>query len=128
MAALIALIVFCCLFAFYLYNKCPSKIFPGNSLTYLLGATLACVAIIGNLEKAALILSVPFFLEFFLKLRGGFQKQSYGKFEDGKLVSLYKRIYSIPHFFTQSGKFSEKQVVYFIYLIEIVFAVLIWVV
>ena len=128
MGALIALIIFCALLAFYFYNKFPAKIFPGNSLTYLLGGGLACVAIIGDIEKAALIISIPFILEFVLKLRGGFKKQSYGEFKDGKLRSLYDKIYSIPHFFTRTGRFSERKLVYCIYLIEIIFAALIWVI
>ena len=59
-AALIALMTFACVLAFYFYNKYPAKILPGDSLTYLLGGSLACIAIVGNLEKAALICSIPF--------------------------------------------------------------------
>ena len=36
------------------------------------------------------------------------------------------KIYSIVHFFTKTGRFTEKQIVYFIYLIQILFALLIW--
>jgi len=127
-AALIALMAFASLLAFYFYNKTPAKILPGDSLTYLLGGVLATVAIIGNMEKAVLILSVPFFIEFFLKLRGKFKPQSYGYFENGKVKSFYKKIYSIPHIFTRTGKYTEKQVVYFLIFIELVFSSLVWVV
>ncbi len=128
LAALIAAVTFAALLAFYYYNKYPAKIFPGDSLTYFLGAALATIAIIGNIEKAALIVSIPFFIEFFLKARGKFKKQSFGYYENGKVKSLYGKVYSIPHLFTIKGRFTEKQVVYLILLIELVFAGLVWVV
>src|SRR3989344_1660686 len=127
-AALIAAVAFACMLGFFYYNKFPAKIFPGDSLTYLLGGTLAVIAIIGNIEKAALIMSIPFFIEFILKARGRFKNQSYGTYSNGKVKSLYNKIYSIPHFFTITGKFTEGQVVYLTMLIELVFAGLVWVV
>ncbi len=128
-SALIALMAFSALLAFYYYNKYPAKIFPGDSLTYLLGATLACIAILGNMEKAVLIVAVPFFIEFILKARGKFKKQSYGYYKDEKVCNLYgKEVYSIPHLLTRTCKYSEKQVTYFCIFIEFVFASLIWLV
>lgn len=126
--ALIALVTFASLIAFYFYNKCPAKILPGDSLTYLLGATLACIAILGNMEKACLIVSIPFFIEFFLKARSKFRAQSYGYCKDGKIHSRYKKVYSIPHIFTRTGKFTEKQITWFMILIELGFSSLIWVI
>jgi len=126
-AGLIALVIFFALLAFYYYNRCPAKILPGDSLTYLLGGSLACIAIVGNIEKAALIVSVPFFIEFFLKSRSKFKAHSYGYYKNGKIYSLYKKIYSIPHLFTRTGRYSEKQIVYFMIAIELVFSSLIWV-
>ncbi|HLC55294.1 MAG TPA: hypothetical protein VJJ75_02040 [Candidatus Nanoarchaeia archaeon] len=127
-AAAIAAIVFAALFAFWLYNKFPARIFPGDSLTYLLGASLVSVAILGNLEKAALILSVPFFVEFLLKWRSRFKAKSYGIYKNGKIMSYYEKIYSIPHIWMRAGKFTEKQVVVYCMLIELFFAGLIWIV
>lgn len=126
-AATIAFITFASLLAFYFFNKYPAKILPGDSLTYLLGAVLACIAILGDMEKKVLIAAFPFFIEFALKLRGKLKKQSYGKYKDGKVQSLYDKIYSLPHIFTITGKYTEKQVVYFLVLIELLFASLIWI-
>lgn len=125
-AVLIGLITCAALFAFIMFNFVPAKIFPGDSLTYLLGGVLVSMAIIGNMEMAALIVSIPFFFEFILKLRGRLKKQSYGTFENGKVKSLYDKIYSIPHFMTITGKYTEKQTVLFVYVIEILFCSLIW--
>lgn len=121
-----SLITFSALIAFFIYNKYPAKIFPGDSLTYLLGATLACIAILGNMERAVLLCSVPFFIEFILKARSKFKAKSYGYYKDGKIHPQYTKIYSIPHFFMKNGKFTEKQITYFLILIELIFANLIW--
>lgn len=126
-AAVIAFAVLGSLIAFMIFNKVPAKVLPGDSLTYLLGASIVCIAVVGNIEKAALIVSIPFIIEFFLKMRSKFKAQTYGKVtEHGKIISTSRKIYSIPHFFTRSGKFTEKQIVWFMILIELVFSALIW--
>ena len=126
LAAIIAFVTFAALLAFYFYNKYPAKFIAGDSLTYLLGAVLATIAIVGDLEKAAILISIPFFIEFLLKLRGKFKMKTVGYLKNGKIYSNYSNIYSLPHFFTRTGKFTERQVVYFMYLIQLFFAVLIW--
>ncbi len=126
LAALISLVIFFSLLAFFYYNKYPAKILPGDSLTYLMGAGIANVAIIGNIERAALIASIPFFIELILKLRGRLKVDSFGVYKDGKIVSKYKEIYSIPHIFTRTGKFNERQITFIMMFIELVFASLIW--
>ena len=128
-AAAIAGITFCALLAFYFYNKVPAKILAGDSLTYLLGGVLVTIAVLGNIERAAIIASIPFFIEFLLKSRGKFKKKSIGTLENGKIKSLYgKEIYSIPHILTRTGKFTEKQVVYFMILVQLIFSSLMWVI
>ncbi len=128
-AALIALITLLALIAFYIYNKYPAKILPGDSLTYLLGGVIATIAILGNIERAALIASTPFFIEFILKARAKFKAKSYGYFKNGKIISYHEnKIYSIPHIFTRTGKFTEKQIVWIMIFIELAFSSLIWVI
>ncbi|MBS3168843.1 hypothetical protein J4216_06960, partial [Candidatus Woesearchaeota archaeon] len=125
-AALIALVVFCALIAFYFYNRFPAKILPGDSLTYLLGASITVVAITGNIEKAAIVSSIPFFIEFFLKLISKFKAQSYGHYYKGKIKVNHNKIYSLPHIFAITGRYTEKQIVYFMMLIQLFFSSLIW--
>ncbi len=127
-AALIAVIICPALLAFYYYNRYPAKILPGDSLTYLIGGAMAVIAIIGNIERAALVLSIPFLIEFFLKARKRFNADSFGYYKDGKIFSKYDKIYSIPHIFTRTGKFTEKQITYFMMGIAFFFSLLIWVV
>ncbi len=127
-AALIALMVFTSLCAFWLFNKYPARILPGDSLTYLLGGTLASIAILGNLEKAALVISIPFFIEFFLKMRSNFSADTYGIYVNGKVRSKYDEVYSIPHFLTRTGNYTEKQIVNSMIGLTMFFSLLIWVV
>ena len=127
-AAIFALITLFALIAFYFYNKYPAKILPGDSLTYLLGGVIAVIAILGNIEKAAIIASIPFFIEFILKLRSKFKAKSYGYYLNGKIKSYHNKIYSIPHLLTRTGKYTEKQVFWFLISLELIFSSLIWVI
>ena len=125
-ASLIALVTFSALLAFFIYNKYPAKIFPGDSLTYLLGGAIAIIGITGDIERAAIIAGIPFIIEFFLKMRSKFKAQTYGHYENGKVKTDYDKIYSLPHIFTRTGKFTEKQVVYIMMFIELIFCSVIW--
>ncbi len=126
-AAAISIIIVGALIAFYYYNKFPAKILPGDSLTYLLGASIAVVAIVGNIERAAIIISIPFVIEFFLKARSKFKAQSYGTYVNGKIQSLYPNgIYSLIHLMTIKPKFTEKQITYTFIFIMLIISSLIW--
>ena len=127
-AALIALFAFSALLAFYYYNKYPARILAGDSLTYLLGGVIAVIAILGNIERAAIISSIPFFIEFILKVRGKLKAHSFGYYKDGKIKSYYDKIYSLPHILTRTGKYTEKQIVYSLMLFQLICSSLIWVI
>ena len=86
------------LLGFLVYNKYPAKVFPGDTLTYSVGALIATVAILGNLEKASLFLFLPYFLTFVLKARGRFKPESFARVNsDGSLSMPYKKIYDVTH-------------------------------
>jgi len=96
--SLVGLIMVAALFGFYIYNKYPAKVFPGDSMTWAIGALIAGMAILGNFEKIAVFIFIPYILEFFLKFRGGFEKQSFGKpNEDGSLREPFRKIYGLEH-------------------------------
>ncbi|MEK6955692.1 MAG: glycosyl transferase family 4, partial [Nanoarchaeota archaeon] len=127
-AALIALLTFCSLLAFFIYTKSPAKILPGDSLTYLLGAVIAVIAIVGNLERAAIICSIPFILELILKSRARLHANNYGYYKNGKIMSLHgKNVYSLTHLFTRTGRFTENQIVYSFIVMELIISSLIWI-
>ncbi len=128
--ALIGLCMVASLIVFYFYNKCPAKVFPGDILTYSVGALIAGMAILGNFEKIAVFIFIPYIAETFLKLRGKLKKQSFGiPQEDGSLKMPYDKIYGVTHLsiFILS-KFKkrvyERDVVYLIYSFQIALCLL----
>jgi len=126
---LIGLIMIASLLGFLFFNKFPSKVFPGDVLTYPIGGILAMITILGGLEKFALFIFIPYFIEIFLKLKGRLEKQSFGKpNKDGSLDLLYNRIYSLNHFsimflkkIKKNKKTNEREVVSLINIIQIIF-------
>jgi len=117
------------LISFLKYNWFPGKILSGDSLTYCLGAVVASGVIIGNMERAGIIVMTPFIIEFFLKLRSKFKASCLGKLrEDEKLDPSYgKKIYSWTHIIMNLGKLTEKQVsIILILIIQVIFSLLIF--
>ena len=126
---IIFLISFAALLAFIKYNWTPAKILPGDSLTYLMGSVVAAGIIVGNMEKIGVILMIPFFIEFLLKLRSRFRAKSTGILaKDGTIESRYGgRIYSLTHFVMMFGRLKEKQITIALILIELAFTILIFI-
>jgi UDP-N-acetylglucosamine--dolichyl-phosphate N-acetylglucosaminephosphotransferase len=121
--SIVGLIMVAALIGFWLYNKYPAKVFPGDSLTWTIGALIAGMAILGNFEKIAVFVFIPYILETILKLRGGLSKQSFGKpNKDGSLEMPFNKIYGLEHLAIyilkrtkKSKKVYEKDVVYLIH-------------
>ncbi|MBI4176923.1 MAG: hypothetical protein HY516_01000 [Candidatus Aenigmarchaeota archaeon] len=123
-AAAIAFVMAASLLAFLFYNWYPARIMPGDSFVYALGATMAVVAVIGNMEKFAIYIFTPWMIELALKLRSGLSAENYGVLEkDGTLKSRYKESYSLTHLVMNSGKFREWQVTSILVGLQIVVCV-----
>jgi UDP-N-acetylglucosamine--dolichyl-phosphate N-acetylglucosaminephosphotransferase len=124
--AIVGLIMVASLIGFYYYNKIKKQIFPGDILTYTIGALIACMAILGNFEKIALFIFIPYILEVILKLRGNLKKQSFGKpNKDNSLEMPYEKIYGLTHlslFILKrfKSKVYERDVVYLIFSLQII--------
>lgn len=52
------------LIAFYLFNRYPSKVFPGDITTLSIGAIIASAAIIGKVELFAVLLCILYLINF----------------------------------------------------------------
>lgn len=125
--SIISLCMVAALSAFYIFNKYPSKVFPGDTLTYPIGAFIAVIAILGNIEQVAVFFFIPYILETGLKVRGKLKKESFAELnDDGSLRLPYKKIYGLEHlaiWFLQkikpSGKVYEKEVVWSINTFQI---------
>jgi len=120
------------LLGFIIFNKYPSKVFPGDSFTYSIGTLIAVVAILGNVEKIALILFIPYFIEVILKSRSKMRAENFGiPDKQNRLRSPYKKVYSLTHVAIMLPKkmFNKKpkeyDVVFMIWLFELVFVALV---
>lgn len=125
--SIIGFVMVACLIAFYIFNKYPARVFPGDILTYSIGALIAIIAILGNVEKVAVFFFIPYILETGLKIRGRLKKESFAKVnEDGSLDMPYDKIYGLEHLavyilkkIKPSKKVYEKEVVYLINAFQI---------
>jgi len=86
------------LIAFLIFNFVPARVFPGDALTYSIGALIACIVILGSIEKIAVFFFIPYILEVILKVRGKLKKESFGKVQlDGSINMPYNKIYGLEH-------------------------------
>lgn len=130
--AVIGLTMVSGLIGFWFYNKNPAKVFPGDSLTWTIGALIACMAILGNFEQIALFVFIPYILETGLKLRGKLEKQSFGKpNKDGSLDLRYGKVYGLEHLaikilkkIKKNKKAYENEVVWLIHGFQIALIIL----
>lgn len=128
-AAILALYMVGALIAFLYFNWYPAKIFPGDTTTYSVGALAACIAILGDMEKLAIILFLPYALDFVMQARCGFRMEAFARVnEDGSLEKPYKGIFHITHLAIimlrlLKGKVYEREVVQLLIAIEIAIAI-----
>jgi UDP-N-acetylglucosamine--dolichyl-phosphate N-acetylglucosaminephosphotransferase len=77
-AAVLGIAMIGALGGFLFFNWFPAKIFGGDSLTLMVGANLAVMSIIGNMETIGVIIMGLFFIEFFIKAKHKFQSECFG--------------------------------------------------
>lgn len=116
----VMMLAFCmvgALTAFLYFNWFPAKVFPGDTLTYSLGSLMACIAIIGDMERIAIVLFLPYALDFAIQAAGGFRKEAFAKVnQDGSLEKPYAGMFHLTHLAIAvlkrlKGKVYERDVV-----------------
>jgi UDP-N-acetylglucosamine--dolichyl-phosphate N-acetylglucosaminephosphotransferase len=133
--AMISFIVVFALLGFLYYNMVPAKVFPGDSMTYSIGAVIACVAILGNMEKYAIILFVPYLFDALMFIRFRFVDglkgvEAFARVSpDGSLSMPNRKVYDFTHLALKVlSKFKktvyEKDVVIFVIGTEAVIAII----
>ena len=128
--SMVGLCMVASLFVFYYYNKFPAKVFPGDILTYSIGALIATMAILGNFEKVAVFIFSLYILEVILKLRGKLKKSSFGiPDKNNNLKMPFDKVYGVTHLsILILSKFKkevkERDVVYFIFVVQIIICLL----
>jgi UDP-N-acetylglucosamine--dolichyl-phosphate N-acetylglucosaminephosphotransferase len=114
---------------FVLFNWYPAKVLPGDVGRLPMGAAMAAALILGNMDRIAIVLYMPFLVNFLLYLvyrvhvkRTGME---YAKFadvrEDGTLevVGPYTMYWVLPHFFSN---ITEKRNVTLLVLLQALIA------
>jgi UDP-N-acetylglucosamine--dolichyl-phosphate N-acetylglucosaminephosphotransferase len=123
-AALIAFTTSFSLLAFLIWNWYPARFLPGDSLTYLVGASFVSSVIIGNIEKFGIVIFIPWIIEFFLKLRSKFKARSLGDLQkDGTLKSPYKQTYSLTHLVMKIKPMKEWKITLILIFFELLIVI-----
>ena len=116
------------LLAFLYFNRYPAKIFPGDTGTLIIGATIVCIAFIGRVKLIALIVLMPNIIDAALKFySAGVMNRSQQKptqlNDEGKLVRPDVGFKSLIRL-TLRKPIAEKDAVKIIWAIGIVFGII----
>jgi UDP-N-acetylglucosamine--dolichyl-phosphate N-acetylglucosaminephosphotransferase len=125
--AVIGAITVAALVGFIVFNWYPAKVFCGNSFTYAIGSIIGIIAILGHTIVFALLLFVPYYIDFILGMRGRMKVEAFGiPNPDGTLEQPDKKMCDTCHLAIavlkklNHGKATEVDVVMFIFSFEII--------
>ncbi len=112
-AAVLGVAMVGALIAFLVFNWFPAKMFGGDSLTLMVGATLATMSIIGNMETYGAMLIGLFIIEFIIKARHRFKSECFGVPNKNGTLNASPKGGSITQLIMRKGKgkFTETGVV-----------------
>ncbi len=109
--------------AFLFFNWFPARIFPGNSGTYLVGGAVAATVIIGNMEKAGVIVLAPQIIEFFFKATNWFRAENFGVLQRDGTLKHEGPTGSLTHL-AMRLRLTEPQITVLFVGVQVVFGVL----
>ncbi len=96
-----SLVMAAALAAFLYFNWYPARVFPGNTMTYAVGAYYAGVVVLGDIAAFGLFMYLLYYVELLLFIRGlvhGVYKENFGRpNQDGGLEPPYPMSYSLTH-------------------------------
>ena len=130
-AILLALALIAVLIPFFLYNRYPAKIFPGDVGTLSLGAMIACIALIGSIEVAVFCaLLVHIFNSFYVisSVRGFIESSDIQQGRDDiillpddkiKASDNKRAVLTLPRLILVEEPLTEKELVSHFYIISI---------
>ena len=125
MGTLLSTLMMAAILAFLPFNARNSRIIPGDSFTYAVGATMVAIMVMGQEEAFGIIIFIPWMIEFFLHLRRRFKVTDLGvRQADGTLKPPYgKSIYSLTHVVMNLKKATEADVTVYLTIVEAIFVV-----
>jgi UDP-N-acetylglucosamine--dolichyl-phosphate N-acetylglucosaminephosphotransferase len=113
---------------FLKFNRLPSRIFPGDVGTFVIGSAIAAAVIAGNMEFVGLVASMPYIINGVITGTGvirGKPIQKFSKLEAGVLVPPARSHVSSLYFeLERAFRLSEGGVVKIVWLIGAVFGAL----
>jgi len=123
--AVISMCMLGALLAFLYYNLHPSRVFPGDVGTLIIGATIVVVALIGRVRLIAFIILIPNIVDMLLKLySAGIMERHQHKptqvGDDGKLIAPESGFNSLIRWILKRPM-QEKNVVILVWTIGIIF-------
>lgn len=126
---IIGLIMVAALLGFLIYNKYPAKVFEGDILLYSIGAFIASLVILGNTEKIGLILFIPYFIELIIKTKNKYKSECFLEPNPDNSLKYPEKIGSLTHIIARilhklKGKIYEKDIVYSIWSLELILAII----
>src|SRR3989344_1088028 len=110
-AAILGIAILPSLLAFLRYNWFPAKVFGGDSLTLMIGASVATISIIGNMEKIGISLIALHWVELAFKARHRFQSECFGIPDKYGYLSPDQRGGSLTHVLMKWRRFTESELV-----------------
>jgi UDP-N-acetylglucosamine--dolichyl-phosphate N-acetylglucosaminephosphotransferase len=110
---------------FFIFNRFPAKVFPGDTFTLFMGGTLVSAAVIMGFKEVGAILFTPMIVEFLMKARGRFRDESYGRPDEIGLLHHPGPIRSITHLLMKGRGRSEVAVVHALWGLETCLAVIV---
>ena len=125
-AAIVCIAMLGALAAFLRFNWFPARVFGGDSLTLMIGACIATVAILGNMEKIGVLLMAMYFAELVLKGRFRMQREGFGIPSKAGFLRAPAYTSSMTHVAMRLGKLNEKQVVLALFGIQAAISILVF--
>ncbi len=131
-AVIFAIPVIAVIIAFFIYNKFPAKIFPGDVGTLSMGAMIACIMLFGSLEIAAFCaLLIHIFNSFYViySARGFFESSDIGEtkediilLENDQIKASDQRdaVLTLPRLILAKGPLTEPELVKNFYAISVI--------
>ncbi len=109
--------------AFYMFNKYPARVFPGDTFTYVIGALIGYFTCIVGSEILCVIFFAPFFVELIIKLLNFLKVEGYTINKgDGTLMAEFPT--TLYRYFYHHGYKTERAIVLGVLYVEIILCVI----
>ena len=122
-AMLLGIAMLGALIGFLKFNWFPAKIFGGDALTLMIGANLAVMSIIGNMETFGVMLFALFYIEFIIKAKHKMQSECFGIPQKNGLLKANPKGGSLTQFILKLKPMKESQVTLIILGMQIIVAI-----